>query len=317
MTRIIYHPNYNITFFGLEKLHPFDSEKYGRVWQLLAEEFGERLSKYHVQPQRPIGRETLLAIHSATYLDQLRSSAYVAGALELPFVRFVPISMVDSAVLQPMRWATRGTVLAAREAISHGFAINLSGGYHHAKPNQGEGFCIYSDIALAVHDLRQRGQLNADDSVVYIDLDAHQGNGVCYAFFDDRRFFIFDMYNGSIYPAHDHKAQQRIDCNLPLPPNCQGQRYLDLLQKQLPPFLDTISRIGLAIYNAGTDVYEGDVLGGLRLSEADVLKRDLFVLNELRGRSIPTLMLLSGGYSQQSYQLVANTVRYCLHEGVS
>jgi len=64
----------------------------------------------------------------------------------------------------------------------------------------------------------------------------------------------------------------------------------------------------LAIYNAGTDVFAGDKLGGLRLSADDVLDRDLFVIHEFQKRQIPFVMLLSGGYSRESYQLVANTI---------
>jgi len=93
--------------------------------------------------------------------------------------------------------------------------------------------------------------------------------------------------------------------------NCTGAEYQRLLDRTLPGFLDAVgrsARVGLAVYNAGTDVYEGDTIGGLGLSAAAVLERDLFVVEQLRTRGIPTVMLLSGGYSQESYQLVAATV---------
>ena len=53
-----------------------------------------------------------------------------------------------------MRWACAGTILAGELALEHGLAVNMSGGYHHAKPDAGEGFCIYSDIGLLVDRLR-------------------------------------------------------------------------------------------------------------------------------------------------------------------
>jgi histone deacetylase 11 len=96
-----------------------------------------------------------------------------------------------------------------------------------------------------------------------------------------------------------------------LPAGCTGAEYLRLVELSLPGFLDSIQRngrVGLAVYNAGTDVFEGDTLGGLRLSAADVLARDLFVIEQLRTRQIPVVMLLSGGYSRESYRLVANTI---------
>jgi histone deacetylase 11 len=264
-----------------------------------------------VRPPRPIHRDELLNVHKSSYLDRLREPSYVAQALELPVVRYLPHWLVDYCVLLPMRWATMGTVIACKESLDHGFAVNLSGGYHHAKPSEGEGFCIYSDIAVAVHALRSTGALSENDRVAYVDLDAHQGNGVCHMFMKDRRVFIFDMYNSTIYPCYDSEAQDRIDCNVRLTSRCHEQEYLCELRNRLPGFLASISesqRVGLAIYNAGTDVYVEDSLGRLNLSFAGILERDRFVVYELRQRGIPTVMLLSGGYTKVSYKLVANSV---------
>jgi histone deacetylase 11 len=210
-----------------------------------------------------------------------------------------------------MRWAVGGSLVAAREALACGVAVNLSGGYHHAKPDSGEGFCVFNDIAYLIHGMRREGRLAAEDRVAYIDLDAHQGNGVCHHFRTDRHVFVYDAFNPHIYPSYDQEARVRIDCAVPLPANCTGTEYLRLLDRSLPGFLDSIgqnARIGLAVYNAGTDVFEGDALGGLRVSASDVVARDLYVFEQLRARGIPVVMLLSGGYSRDSYRLVANTV---------
>ena len=210
-----------------------------------------------------------------------------------------------------MRWAVRGSILAAELAMREGLAINLSGGYHHAKPNRGEGFCLFNDIAIAVRVL-QRDQLLGDDArIVYIDLDAHQGNGVCHEFMDDARTFIFDMYNRDIYPNDDVDARERIDCGIGLPSGTSGADYLAMLQDKFPIFLNSLSRnrpIELAVYNAGTDVVTDDPLGELELSPDDVLERDLFVIDQLRSRGIPVVMLPSGGYTHGSYHLIAATV---------
>jgi histone deacetylase 11 len=118
------------------------------------------------------------------------------------------------------------------------------------------------------------------------------------------------MFNRSIYPA-DPDARRRIDCPVPLPHGCGEGQYLSALRSALPPFLDALTRagrVGLAVYNAGTDVYEHDLLGGMRVSAAGVLERDRFVLDQLTGRGLPAVMVLSGGYSRESYRLVAETV---------
>lgn len=310
MPGIVYSRHYNIGFFGLERLHPFDARKYGRAWRLLRRHFGTTLSEIHLRPRRPVTREELLLVHSGDYLCRLSEPSYVAGALCVPAVRHLPGWAIDRYVLRPMRWATEGTVVAASTALKRGFAVNLSGGYHHAKRHHGEGFCIYADAAVAVASLRKRRLIDDDCRIVSIDTDAHQGNGVCDVFRSDTSVFLFDIFNSRIYPMADVEARRRIDCSIPVNSSTTDADYLGALHQQLPEFLDSVGRspIGLAIYNAGTDVFAGDPLGRLNISAETILERDLFVVRELRKRDIPTIMLLSGGYTRQSYQLVAESV---------
>jgi histone deacetylase 11 len=312
MTCIVYDPNYNMSLMGMEKLHPFDVRKFGRAWSALEDRLGARLAGWHLPVDRPVEREELLAVHTARYLDEdVRSSTALARIFEQPIVATIPIGFIDRGVLAPMRWATRGSVLGARAALEQGLAINLGGGFHHAKPDKGEGFCVYSDIALAVHDLRAGSLISGTDQIAYVDLDAHQGNGVCHQFLNDRLVRIFDEYNGDIYPISDTVARERIDCDVPLGIGCDGDEYLLLLQRRLPEFLDRVVEcgdVGIAIYNAGTDVYRFDDFGMLALGELNVLERDLFVVGELRKRNLPTLFLTSGGYSLDSYALIAASV---------
>lgn len=310
LPRIVYSRHYNIGFYGLERLHPFDSRKYGRAWRLLRRRFGAKTKELRVSPKRPVSRDELLGVHSPEYLQQLKSSEYVAGALEVLAIQRLPGWVIDKHVLRPMRWATRGTILAAYQALENGFAVNLSGGYHHAKPDRGEGFCIYSDIGIAVAALRSNNRIAPDARIAYIDTDAHQGNGVCHTFADDPRTFIFDIFNSRIYPMFDVDARKRIDCEVAITSAITDAEYMAELQNRLPGFLDSVGRspIGLAIYNAGTDIFAGDPLGGLDISAETILQRDLLVVRELRERQIPTIMVLSGGYTKQSYQLVADSV---------
>ena len=249
----------------------------------------------------------LLTVHREEYLRKLRSAAYLAAALEVRQIQRIWWRITDWFVLRPMRWATAGTILAGRLAMQNGLAINLGGGFHHAHRNGGHGFCIYADISLAIDDLRRRGLLEPSDRVVYIDLDAHQGDGVCLDFYNDPRVFIYDQYNLSAFPMNA-QARRRIDCDVPMDQGVDGKHYLEALGSRLPDFLCSICRSDppkLAIYNAGSDIFEQDQLGGLNVSAQDVAARDRFVLDELVRRCIPTMVLLSGGYGNLSYQLVA------------
>ena len=108
----------------------------------------------------------------------------------------------------------------------------------------------------------------------------------------------------------DVEARQRVDCEIGITSSITDSEYMRELHNRLPGFLDSVGRspIGLAIYNAGTDIFVGDPIGGLNISAETIRERDLFVVRELRNRGIPTVMVLSGGYTKQSYQLVANSV---------
>lgn len=301
--KIVYSPRFDINFFGLEKLHPFDPKKYSRAWARVPE-----LHKHALTVMEPVSDSDLLRVHRKQYLQYLGYAEVLAQALELPLIAELPVKLTELAVVTPMRFGVAGTLLGARTAITDGLVFNLSGGYHHAKPESGEGFCLFNDIAIACSVLSEEG---LGGNIVYIDLDAHLGNGVAHCFRDNRRVWLFDMFNASIYPQGDTIALQRLDWPIPLASGTSGSLYLEQLKTQLPAFLETVESMGsisLAIYNAGTDVYEKDQLGGLGLSEANILERDLFVLETLRSWLVPLLVLPSGGYSDASHRLIANTL---------
>src|SRR5580765_2428059 len=84
--RVVYTRHYNISFLGIERLHPFDARKFGRAWSLLREQFGARLSKHHISVDRPVSDAELLLAHSREYIQSLRSSECIATALEVPLL---------------------------------------------------------------------------------------------------------------------------------------------------------------------------------------------------------------------------------------
>jgi histone deacetylase 11 len=309
MTALVYSPRYDITFLGFERLHPFDSRKYGRAWAELRRRIGPRLDTLHVPVDREASDAELLLAHTPEYLARW-SSGVVADAMQASILRYLPSGLLRWRVITPMRWAVRGTILAVREAVRRGIAVNFSGGYHHAKPDRAEGFCIYSDIAIGIRHARNEGILPPTGRIAYVDLDAHQGNGVCHQFRNDPTVFLFDQFNADVYPLGDFVARDRIDCAVPVTTGCPGAEYLRLLRERLPGFLDSVGREGIAlgVYNAGTDIFAGDPLGRLAVSAADVVERDRFVVGEFRRRGVPVVMMPSGGYTRESYRLIASGV---------
>jgi histone deacetylase 11 len=319
MPRVVYDPAYNIGGYGLEKLHPFDGRKYGKAWDAICTLL-PAAKKLLVKPGGEVAVDNLRLVHSVRYLEQLNSAAYLAKVFETPAAAWIPVALLESIVLRPMRFATQGTIQSFSLACEHGLAINLGGGFHHAKPTGGEGFNVYNDIAIGIACMRNTGQISRDDTVLYVDCDAHQGNGVATCFLDDRTVKIFDVFNADIYPRHDNAARERVDRPVPLPTGTDGETYLLELQRALPPWLDEITsevRPALAIYNAGTDVVADDPLGALALSPQNVLERDVFVVESLTRRGIPTAMVLGGGYTQESFRLVADSVATILSRALA
>ncbi len=298
---IVYSPHYNISFLGMEKLHPFDSKKYVKVYDHLREFSG--LKPAHFYEPAPVSDAQLLEVHYRSYLDSLSFSEKIASIAEMAPLRLLPTAILHRQLLQPLRYATGGTLLATNLALRHGWAINLGGGFHHAKAGGGEGFCFFADIPLAI---RQLWKENPKLRVLVIDFDAHQGNGVQSILEDEPHWAMLDLFNADIYPQ-DAEALPFIRYPYPVHSGIGDKAYLDLVAEALPAALDDFQP-DLIVYNAGTDPYEEDTLGQMQVSEPALILRDQEVFEAAFDRKIPIAMLLSGGYSRQSYLIAARSI---------
>jgi histone deacetylase 11 len=207
MVPLVYSPKYNVTAFGLERLHPFDSRKYQCIRDWLVRQ-GLRKPADFVAP-RPCTRADLLRIHTPEYLRSLGDRRVLARILEVPVLRHLPAWLVAWRVLRPMRWATGGTVLACRLARERGLAISLGGGYHHAGPDRGGGFCAYADVPLALLTLKEEEQLG---SALVVDTDAHQGNGTADAVRAWPWAHLLDLFEDDLFPGPRPKKTSQCRC---------------------------------------------------------------------------------------------------------
>jgi histone deacetylase 11 len=298
MVPIVYSPKYNITAFGLERLHPFDSRKYRRIHNWLIRQ-GLRRPQEFVSPPICTHAE-LLRVHTPEYLRSLRDRRVLTRILEVPVVYCLPAWLVGWRVLRPMRWATGGTILASRLALEKGLSINLSGGYHHAGGARGGGFCAYADVPLALLILKEEDRLV---SALVVDTDVHQGNGTADAIRAWQWAHILDFFEQDLFPWP--KAEE--DVPVPLPPRTNGAEYLDTLREYLPRALDRFHP-DLVVYNAGSDVLWSDPLSHFMLTAEEMAERDLYVITEVRERKVPLAMVLSGGYGPASWEAHARSI---------
>ncbi len=215
-----------------------------------------------------------------------------------------------------MKWATAGTLLAAELALIYGWAINLGGGYHHAKRSGGEGFCIYNDIILAIKELREKNP--SLKKFLIIDLDAHRGNGhESYRGTDNdirEHVEIFDIYNKENYPGNGDNTEQYITYPCPVKRRISEKKYLD---EKLKPTLKQIieqSKPDFILYVAGSDIYEHDPIGGYNVTKEGIIERDRFVFEQALSNNIPIVMMLAGGYHDDSAQIVGESIENILSE---
>jgi len=208
--------------------------------------------------------------------------------LEVPYSR----ELVDAVWL-----AAGGSILAAQCALRDGFGANLGGGFHHAYPDHGEGFCAIHDVAVAIRRLQADGAIQ---KAIVVDTDVHHGNGTAAIFHSDSSVFTISIHQENNYPAH--KPPSSID--LHMMDRADDNEYLGALLPAVQKALDEFSP-ELLFYVGGADPFCEDQLGGLSLTKNGLKERDRKVFEEARCRGIPVATALAGGYARQ----VEDTVR--------
>lgn len=299
--KVFHHPRYDIDLGLLNRVHPFDGRKFGRVRAQVADAPGVEL----VEVPATLPDARLEAFVTTAQWRALHRRQDVLRALEVPWLP-LPLWWLDRRVLAPMRWGVAGTLAAAEAALAgHDRCWNLAGGYHHASRAASEGFCLYNDIGIAVDTLRASARLAPDDRVLVVDVDAHHGNGNAHVFMDDPRVTLLDVYNAQIYPRSP-ATWARVDIDLPLRRGTAARQYLD----RLGDGLDRLTRdFRLAFVVAGTDVLASDPLGGLLLTVDDCVLRDELVLARLRALGVPAVVVGGGGYGPESGEAIVRSIR--------
>ncbi len=245
-----------------------------------------------IQRPRFASFRDLSRVHDTNYLDGIQSPETLRRVLgsEVPPRR-------EDEVIDTFRLMTGGTIAAVRAAFETGlFGINLAGGFHHAHPGYGHGFCLFNDVAVAIARLRSGGFRGR---ALVIDLDLHDGDGTRACFRSDPEVHTFSIHN------HDMDAGTEAveDTRIALGAGVRDQVYLDALYGSLPPVMSRF-RPDLVIYLAGVDPWSGDRIGDWKISSEGLLRRDRFVLGLIRRqrRYLPTAILLGGGYGPHSWR---------------
>src|SRR5579863_8196893 len=302
--------------------HVFPAEKYRRIHERLLQTCAAEASDF-VRPQLASDQDVLL-VHTAAYVQKLKTGTLSAREeleMEVPY---------SPELVRAFWLAAGGSILAADYALQNRIAFNIGGGFHHAFPDHGEGFCMIHDVAVAIRRLQRDGKIR---TAMTVDCDVHQGNGTAAIFAAKhapgdplpsasgsplstqglRRknpnagdVFTISLHQHNNYPQW--KPPSSIDVDLP--DGIGDDDYLAWLDNALSSGLRQ-SQPDLLCYLAGADPYKEDQLGGLSLTIDGLKKRDELVFRVAHARNIPVMVTFAGGYAQEVEDTVtihSNTV---------
>jgi acetoin utilization deacetylase AcuC-like enzyme len=291
--------------------HVFPAEKYQRVRDRLLE-LNIAVPNDFLEPQ-PATDHDILLVHNQQYVEKLNAGTLSQReelALEVPY----------SAELVRAFWlAAGGSILAAEWSLKDGVAINIGGGFHHAFPDHGEGFCMIHDVAVAIRRLQRDEKIR---TAMTVDCDVHQGNGTAAIFSGvrvpsdplpsattsaisparparNRSAQAGDVFTISLHQENNYPpAKPPSSIDVDLPDGIGDDDYLGWLDNALSSGLRQFEP-DLLCYIAGADPYREDQLGGLNLTIEGLKKRDELVFRVARARQIPVMVTYAGGYARK------------------
>ncbi|MGB8888011.1 MAG: histone deacetylase [Candidatus Korobacteraceae bacterium] len=303
--------------------HVFRADKFRLIRERLLQQHAADESDF-IAPE-PASESDVMLVHSPLYVNKLMEGSLTAREelqMEIPYSPQV----VDAFMLH-----TGGSILAAECALRDGVGVNLGGGFHHAFPDHGEGFCMINDFAVAIRAMQKRGRIRR---AMTVDCDVHQGNGTAFIFGNAARrastlpseaaatasapagtimtegpsndVFTISLHQENNYPFI--KPASSIDVNLP--DGCGDQEYLAWLDNALSSGLRQFDP-ELICYVAGADPFCEDQLGGLNLSIDGLKQRDELVFRAARACNIPVMTTYAGGYAvrvEDTVTIHCNTV---------
>ena len=270
--------------------HKFPMRKYGLLRELLAAD-----GRFVLEPAPFAETSDLLLAHDPDYVQR-----FLAGTLDPRVLRRIGFPWSGQLVQRTLA-SVGGTLGAARDALDSGFGGNLAGGTHHASREEGSGFCVFNDLAVAILALRRDAPAAR---VAVADLDVHQGDGTALIFEHDPAVLTLSLHGRNNFPFR--KQRSRIDVDLP--DGTGDEEYLAALAAALPRVFEF--RPQVVFYQSGVDALAGDRLGRLALTHQGLIRRDRMVLEACRAGGVPVVVTLGGGYAdpiERSVEAHANT----------
>jgi acetoin utilization protein AcuC len=283
------------TRFDYGPQHPLRMERLGLTWRLMTAYGLTSLPGAAVRDPEPAAEPAIAVYHAADYLEVLKAAN--SGKAPPRAERF-GLGPGDNPVFPGMWDAARlcagGSILAA-DLVTSGQAdrvFHFAGGLHHAMPSRASGFCYVNDAVLAILRLRERGL-----RVLYVDIDAHHGDGVQHAFYGDADVLTISTHERGdyLFPGTGFVEETGTGAgvgysvNLPLEPYTDASIYLPAFEQVVPPLFGAF-RPDAVVAQLGIDSHRTDPLTHLAL-DVQGFTRAVSRITELS----PKLICLGGG----------------------
>jgi acetoin utilization deacetylase AcuC-like enzyme len=284
--------------------HRFPMEKYHRVRQLVQKAIDSDINTSErtlVQTQFLVSPfaswDDLVTTHAPDYVER-----FLRGDLTAVELRNVGFPWSHAGVKRALS-STGGTIAAAcavcEAQLQHSnpypiWAAHLAGGTHHAFYDRGEGFCVFSDIAVAANVVRRK--YPDVKRILILDLDVHQGNGNAVLFQGRPDVVTFSMQCHANY----FSKKEESDLDVELPVGCNDETYIATLRHWLKQIERKGGTFDLVFFQAGVDVLEHDRLGRMDLTAEGVKQRNELVFDFCASKNLPLVITMGGGYPRNN-----------------
>jgi len=329
-------PNVSINLRDYGILVPLLKDRADRVLEELKKNpnLNARIHEwYQEEAASPLSRENVLKAHDESYVEGLLGkfpAKHIEAAYELIDEEGNPHRYDPSSAVQPFshlvsqaRLGAGGTLQAMERSLDRGFCfyLNSYAGAHHAMSFGGRGFCILNDIVIGIKALLEAGKIQ---QAWVIDIDAHKGDGTAELTRDDSRINTLSIHMEKGWPLDGDKRDDNhkpfpwyINSDVDIPIAESGEAtYLECLKNGLNQ-LGELSEPDLVVVVDGSDAYEKDALPGtslLKLSQDEMLKRDILVYEFLQKRDISQTWLMAGGYGEDVYVIYLQFLEWLLEK---
>ena len=292
---LVYNSEYLVSFSTDGEYKNFDIYKYKRIRDRLIH--NRIIKPQQIIHPKPCTLQDLKLIHTDKYLRQIQDPIFVNKIMKIQIN-----SIWENMILEYFKAVCGGTVLAAQYALEKKQVVfNLGGGFHHAHPEKAEGFCLINDVAIAISRLEQKYRKLR---FLIIDLDYHQGNGNALIFNGKENVFTF-----SVHADHWEDIDSSTNLDIPVPSSISESDYISVIKEHTVNVIQYF-KPDIIFYIAGSDPYEMDSLGDMKISRDVMLERNMFVLTVARDKKLPVVIVPGGGYGKDSWHIYYDFIEH-------